>query len=130
MKILLVGEYSRLHNSLKEGLLANGHQVVLVSTGDCFKKYDTDFSFHSAILSNYWLLRKVKNLFYKLTTIDLEKAERGLRFYLLFPKLKQFDHVQLINSDAIETFPWLSTIGACAKSGLPMVYEGSPGVTG
>ncbi len=110
MKILLVGEYSRLHNSLKEGLLANGHQVVLVSTGDCFKKYDTDFSFHSAILSNYWLLRKVKNLFYKLTTIDLEKAERGLRFYLLFPKLKQFDHVQLINSDAIETFPWLSRI--------------------
>jgi glycosyltransferase involved in cell wall biosynthesis len=110
MKILLVGEYSRLHNSLKEGLIANGHQVVLASAGDYFKKYDTDFSFHSAILSNYWLLRKAKNAFYKLTAIDLEKAERGLRFYLLLPKLKQFDHVQLINSDAIETFPWLSRI--------------------
>jgi glycosyltransferase involved in cell wall biosynthesis len=110
MKILLVGEYSRLHNSLKEGLLANGHQVVLVSASDYFKKYDTDFSFHSAIISKYWLLRKAKNLFYKLTTINLEKAERGLRFYLLLSKLKQFDHVQLINSDAIETFPWLTRI--------------------
>ena len=110
MKILLVGEYSRLHNSLKEGLINQGHQVVLVSSGDYFKKYTTDYSFHSSFLSNYWLVRKVKNAFHKLTTIDLEKAERGLRFYFLLPKLNDFDHVQLINSDAIETFPWLSRI--------------------
>lgn len=110
MKILLVGEYSRLHNSLKEGLIIKGHQVVLVSSGDYFKKYETDYSFHPSFLSNYWLVRKVKNAFHKLTTIDLEKAERGLRFYLLLPKLNDFDHVQLINSDAIETFPWLSRI--------------------
>lgn len=110
MKILLVGEYSRLHNSLKEGLMVCGHQVVLVSSGDYFKKYETDYSFHPSLLSNYWLVRKVKNAFHKLTTIDLDKAERGLRFYLLLPKLNRFDHVQLINSDAIETFPWLSRI--------------------
>jgi glycosyltransferase involved in cell wall biosynthesis len=54
------------------------------------------------------LLRKAKNLFYKITRIDLEKLERGLRFYFLLPKLKDFDHVQLINSDAIETFSMLS----------------------
>ena len=42
MKILLVGEYSRLHNSLKEGLQALGHQVTLISTGDDFKKFDSD----------------------------------------------------------------------------------------
>lgn len=108
MKILLVGEYSRLHNSLKEGLIVHEHEVVLVSSGDYFKKYDADYSFYSSILSNYWFLRKAKNLFYKLTTIDLEKMERGFRFYLLLPKLKSFDHVQLINSDAIETFPFLS----------------------
>ena len=40
MKILLVGEYSRLHNSLKEGLTALGHEVTIVGTGDHFKKYD------------------------------------------------------------------------------------------
>lgn len=110
MKILLIGEYSRLHNSLKEGLLVQGHEVVLVSSGDYFKKYDTDYSFHSSFLSNYWFPKKVKNAFYKLTAIDLEKAERGLRFCFLLSKLKQFDHVQLINSDAIETFPFFSRI--------------------
>ncbi|MDO8317398.1 MAG: glycosyltransferase [Flavobacterium sp.] len=108
MKILLIGEYSRLHNSLKEGLVALGHEVILLSSGDYFKKFDTDYFFHSNFLSGYWLPRKMKNVIHKLTGIDLEKAERGLRFYLLLPKLKNFDHVQLINSDAIETFPFLS----------------------
>jgi DNA-binding response OmpR family regulator len=39
MKILLVGEYSRLHNSLKEGLNELGHQVTIIATGDHFKNY-------------------------------------------------------------------------------------------
>lgn len=110
MKILLIGEYSRLHNSLKEGLIMLGHEVVLLSSGDHFKKFDSDYSFHSAFLSGYWLPRKIKNIIYKLTDINLEKAERGLRFFFLLPQLKNFDHVQLINSDAIETFPFLSRI--------------------
>ena len=42
MKILLVGEYSRLHNSLKEGLENLGHQVTLIATGDYFKDYPAD----------------------------------------------------------------------------------------
>jgi hypothetical protein len=42
MKILLVGEYSRLHNSLKEGLAALGHTATIVGTGDDFKKYPVD----------------------------------------------------------------------------------------
>lgn len=108
MKILLIGEYSRLHNSLKEGLVALGHEVILLSSGDYFKKFYTDYSFHSSFLSGYWLPRKIKNVIHKLTGIDLEKAERGLRFYLLIPQLQNFDHVQLINSDAIETFPFFS----------------------
>jgi len=37
MRILLVGEYSRLHNSLKEGLVKIGHDVFLLSRGDGFK---------------------------------------------------------------------------------------------
>ena len=110
MKILLIGEYSRLHNSLKEGLIMLGHEVILLSSGDHFKKFDSDYSFHPAFLSGYWLPRKIKNILYKLTGINLEKAERGLRFFLLLPQLKNFDHVQLINSDAIETFPFLSRI--------------------
>ena len=108
MKILLIGEYSRLHNSLKEGLAVLGHEVILLSSGDHFKKFDSDYSFHSSFLASYWLPRKMKNLIHKLIGIDLEKFERGLRFYLLLPQLNNFNHVQLINSDAIETFPFLS----------------------
>jgi hypothetical protein len=37
MKVLLVGEYSRLHNSLKEGLLELGHEVSIVGHQDGFK---------------------------------------------------------------------------------------------
>lgn len=108
MKILLVGEYSRLHNSLKEGLISLGHEVILVSSGDHFKKYDSDYSYNSYFFSKYWLPRKAKVLLYKITSIDFGKVEKGLRFYALLPKLKGFDHVQLINSDAIETFPFFT----------------------
>ncbi len=108
MKILLVGEYSRLHNSLKEGLTALGHTAVIVGTGDNFKKYNTDFSIHAVYFSKYWVLRKFKNLTFKITGYNFESLERGLRFYSLLPKLKGFDHIQLINSDAIEAPPVLS----------------------
>lgn len=105
MKILLLGEYSRLHNSLKEGLQINGHQAIIVATGDDFKKYNVDFSIHPKFCKDFWLFRKFKNLFLRLTNIDLEKSEKGIRFYFLLKNLKEFDHIQLINSDAIETHP-------------------------
>ncbi|MBP6183227.1 glycosyltransferase [Flavobacterium sp.] len=108
MKILLLGEYSRLHNSLKEGLVSQGHEVITVASGDYFKKYDVDYSIHSAYSSDFWLIQKGKNLLFKITKIDLEKIERAMRFYFLLPKLKDFNHVQLINSDAIETYPFLA----------------------
>ena len=42
MKILLIGEYSNLHNSLKKGLIELGHEVTLVSFGDGFKNLSSD----------------------------------------------------------------------------------------
>ena len=42
MKILLLGEYSRLHSSLKEGLVKLGHEVTIVSSGDGMKQFKTD----------------------------------------------------------------------------------------
>ena len=45
MKILLIGEYSRLHNSLKEGLEKNGHKVVINGFNDSFKNYPVDLKF-------------------------------------------------------------------------------------
>jgi len=105
MKILLLGEYSRLHNSLKEGLVALGHEVYILGTGDLFKKYPVDFSIYPKLFSEIWFLKKFNILCFKLFKINFLKIEKGIRFYFLLPKLKKFDHIQLINSDAIETFP-------------------------
>ena len=53
MKILLLGEYSRLHNSLKEGLQALGHQVTLVGTGDDFKRFPSDIDVSSGLRKRF-----------------------------------------------------------------------------
>ena len=71
MKILLLGEYSRLHNSLKEGLVALGHEVSIVACGDYFKKYDVDYSIYPTIMNSFWIVRKINNLFFKTTKINL-----------------------------------------------------------
>lgn len=110
MKILLIGEYSRLHNSLKEGLLVLGHDVFIIADGDHFKKFDVDYSIRPTLFSNYWLLKKLSHLCYKILQIDFTKLERAYRFYSFLPQLKNYDVVQLINSDAIETYPVFSKI--------------------
>ncbi|MEX2409760.1 MAG: glycosyltransferase family 4 protein [Candidatus Paceibacterota bacterium] len=43
MKILLVGEFSGVHNNLKKGLTELGHEVKLAADGDGFKKFEYDF---------------------------------------------------------------------------------------
>lgn len=108
MRILLVGEYSRLHNSLKEGLLKLGHKVIIVSSGDDFKNFESDFSVKATFISSFWFTKKLRNGLRRFFKFDLEKIERAIRFYLILPKLKGFDHVQLINSDALELNPTIS----------------------
>lgn len=108
MKILLVGEYSRLHNSLKEGLAALGHEVIIVGCGDKFKKFPVDFSIYAQICNNNKTANFLFKSIRKVTNLDFEKIEKAIRFYLLLPKLNDFNHVQLINSDALETYPILS----------------------
>lgn len=110
MKILLLGEYSRLHNSLKEGLVALGHDVKIVGTGDKFKMFPVDYSIAAKTCNKYNWTKLVCSAIRKLTGFDLEKTERAIRFYKLLPKLKGFDHVQLINSDALETYPFLARL--------------------
>ena len=108
MKILLLGEYSRLHNSLKEGLVTLGHEVSIVGCGDKFKQFPVDYSIYARICND----NKIANLLYrgirKVIDLDFEKIEKAIRFYLLIPKLNDYHHLQLINSDALETYPILS----------------------
>lgn len=42
MKILLIGEYSNVHNTLAQGLRSLGHKVVVASNGDFWKDYPRD----------------------------------------------------------------------------------------
>jgi glycosyltransferase involved in cell wall biosynthesis len=105
MKILLVGEYSRLHNSLKEGLLKLGHEVAIVGCGDNFKNYPVDFSVAAKTFSGSILLKFFNKFFRNVLRIDLEKLERAARFRSILPLLKNYDVVQLINSDALEIYP-------------------------
>lgn len=108
MKILLVGEYSRLHNSLKEGLIALGHEVTIVGCGDKFKKFPVDYSIYAKICNDNKIANFLFKSIRKVIYIDFEKIEKAIRFYLLLPKLNEYHQVQLINSDALETYPVLS----------------------
>ncbi|MGH2666367.1 glycosyltransferase family protein [Flavobacterium sp.] len=106
MRILLVGEYSRLHNSLKEGLVSLQHEVSIVGDGDGFKNYNVDYSIE-AKWSKKLILNILRQLIYKISGYDFAKLERGIRFYFLLPKFKGFDVVQLINETPIKTNPAL-----------------------
>ena len=69
MKILLIGEYSRLHNSLKEGLQDLGNEVTLLGFKDGFKNYPVDFP-----LEKKWdkkILKKIKIGVLRLTGFDV-----------------------------------------------------------
>lgn len=70
MKILLFGEFSGLFNCLQEGLRALGHEVTLVSEGNGYKDYPSDFRYDMHFLNkcgrfktplmiaNLWLQRR------------------------------------------------------------------------
>ncbi len=108
MKILLLGEYSRLHNSLKEGLVSLGQEVIIIGCGDKFKQFPVDYSIYAKICNDNKIANFLFRSIRKVTSVNFEKIEKAIRFYFLLPKLNDFDHVQLINSDALETYPFLS----------------------
>lgn len=106
MRILLVGEYSRLHNTLKEGLVAQGHEVVLVGTQDGFKKFPVDINYQAVFFSKP-NIKPIAKLFLKLTSINLIQIENAFRFNRRIDQLKDFDIVQLINESSLKTTPKL-----------------------
>ena len=79
MKILLFGEFSGLHNNLKDGLLELGHEVTVAAGQDGFKK----------ILSDINLDSDLPGIFGQLDT--------RLKPFLNLPRLRGFDVVQIIN---------------------------------
>ena len=103
MKILLVGEYSRLHNSLKEGLIELGHQVTIIATGDHFKRYPVDIKLNRNF--NKGFAKKLKVFIYKLSKIDITSVSIKNQFFKNQDQLKGFDIVHLINESPIGVTP-------------------------
>lgn len=103
MKILLVGEYSRLHNSLKEGLEAIGHQVTIIASGDYFKNYPADIKLHRSF--DKGLGRKIKIAVYKLFKKDITSILLIKQAFKYKNLLKNHDVVQLINERALGAQP-------------------------
>lgn len=103
MKILLVGEYSRLHNSLKEGLQALGHEVTLVSTGDAFKNFPSDILLKRKY--DFGISKNMKVLLFILFGIDITSQSLKYQFFKNQEKFKGFDIVQLINESPLGILP-------------------------
>ncbi len=87
MKILLVGEYSNVHNTLARGLRELGHTVVVASGGDSWKNYPRDIDLRHT-------LSPMGHLAF------LWRVLRAL------PKLRGYDVVQIINPVFLEASPW------------------------
>ena len=83
LKILLLGEYSNVHNTLAKGLRELGHQVTVASNGDFWKDYprDIDLTRRQGKLGGVALMAKV---------------------YAYLPRWRGYDIVQLINPLFIE----------------------------
>lgn len=80
MRILLLGEFSGFFSNLKDGLVILGHEVVLASYCDGYKKIESaDISFEPKCSGIYG------------------KIENRIRPLISLPKLSGFDVVQLIN---------------------------------
>lgn len=103
MKILLIGEYSRLHNSLKEGLTQLGHDVTLIGDGDGFKDFPVDIKLKRDYETGVKGL--LKKICYRLFKIDLNSLSIKRQFDAHKNKLVDYDVVQLINEVAFNTIP-------------------------
>ena len=102
MKILLAGEYSRLHNTLKEGLKKTGHTAHVLSSGDDFKNYPSDFSFRPLWHERQPLLF-LRKIIHRFSGFDTAVWEKSIRLKKIIPRLRDYDVVQLINTYPFET---------------------------
>lgn len=98
MNILLIGEYSRLNNSLKEGLQELGHHVVILGFNDGFKDFPVNFKLEKKW--NQGWRKKIKVGIYRLIGFDLTSYFTYRQFQNNKSLFKGFDVVQLINENS------------------------------
>ncbi len=106
MRILLIGEYSRFHNSLKEGLQKLHHDVTLVGNADSFKNFPIDISLDVTFF-NKKLPNLFRQFFYRICKKDIAFLETAYRFYKHRKAFQNYDAVQLINEFPFATIPFI-----------------------
>lgn len=84
MRILLLGEYSNVHNTLAMGLRRLGHEVTVASDGDSWKDYPRDIDL------------------YRNPDSRTGRASFLWRLMRALPSMRGYDIVQLINPIFIE----------------------------
>lgn len=81
MKILLLGEYSNVHRTLRDALRRQGHEVLLCSDGDGWKDYPRDIDLRRTDMSPMGGLRYLG------------------RIARLLPRWRGYDVVHVVNPD-------------------------------
>lgn len=106
MKILLLGEYSGVHNSLSTELKRQGYNVLLISDGDGYKSFDSDvFIKYRHMDSNAKLLKKILDLYYLILSYSGFKGTfQILKYNKVIKDMKNYDVVQLINPTFLADF--------------------------
>ncbi|EDP71782.1 hypothetical protein FBALC1_04822 [Flavobacteriales bacterium ALC-1] len=95
MKILLFGEFNRAQWNIRNGLIALGHEAIVVSNRDGFKKVDVDIEIKDPYQS--YFLKKIRNLTIKLFGLDISALSIKRQIKSQQNKLSNFDIVQFIN---------------------------------
>lgn len=93
MRILLIGEYSNVHNTLAQGLRNLGHEVTVASNGDFWKDYPRDIDLARIREDGTGLLTRVRNACHLVQFL--------VRLLLALPKMRGYDVVQLINPNFV-----------------------------
>jgi glycosyltransferase involved in cell wall biosynthesis len=120
MKILLVGEYNSSHKTLKDGLVALGHEVTVVGLGDGFKKRMVDINFKDPYASGFPLF--LKKVWYRLFKVDLTSLSIKKQFFDKKHLFESNDIVQLINENSFQCLPHIE------KQLLSYIFKHNPNV--
>lgn len=106
MRILLVGEFSGVHNQLMEQLKKEGHECDLLSDGDGWKGFTSTLS-----LPKRDKLTGVEKILYPILDFI---GFAGLNYYLksrsFIDSIENYDVIQLINPVAVKAFGALGNL--------------------
>ncbi|WP_340154260.1 glycosyltransferase [uncultured Winogradskyella sp.] len=114
MKVLLFGEYNRAQWNIKNGLKSFGHDAILVSNRDGFKKVDVDIEIKDPYRS--YSLKKMRSIIKRFMGVDITAISIKRQIKSKKALLSNHDVVQFINEaifdfdrkDQLEIFNWLA----------------------